>query len=285
METGIMHNPSLGKTIKKTTLTISFILCFFSFSFTAEPALSAADNRGSDIPAKKKGTSVLKTDSQADIAARKEEDLSVLQREARSYRNEGLEYQRIGNLDAAISLYQKAIELDPQYAVVYNDLGVTYEEAGMPERAEECYLKASRVDENFLSPYSNLALLYESERDFDRAAFYWRKRAELGSPFDPWTKKAKQRLSDIMMVHTGAPLSSREQAIFGLIKDVQSQKAVYRGNEQEVAKAHFQKAKARYEKGDEVGALSEALDAQQLDSSNKEINEFIDEVQTKLLTR
>jgi len=287
-----MHNPSLIKIIKKTTLIISLVLCFFSFSFTLASALSAAGNRGysesGNIPDKKKGSVILKAGSPGNIAVQKEKGLSSLQREARAYRSQGLEYQRIGNLDAAMELYQKAIELDPLYAVVYNDLGITLEEMDRAEQAEEYYLQAIKVDEGFLSPYSNLALLYETRRDLDKAAFYWRKRAGLGSSLDPWTKKARQRLSDIMMVQTGAAAAhfeSREQAVFGLIKDVQHQKAIYRGSEQELAKAHFQKAKSRYEKGDEVGALSEAFDAKQLDSSNKEIDEFIDRVLVRFLTR
>ena len=52
---------------------------------------------------------------------------TTLQREARDYRQEGVEYQRIDDLDTAMAYYQKAIELDPSYTVAYNDLGIIYE--------------------------------------------------------------------------------------------------------------------------------------------------------------
>ena len=290
-----MYDPSVRKIIKKTTLIISFILCIASSLFAKGPYLDPASSRDyiklSSAPRKKKGISFFKIGSSRpsspNIARQgeKEEELSALQKQARMYRAQGVAYQGIGNLDAAMSLYQKAIELDPKYAVVYNDLGVAYEEAGLIDQAEESYLKAIKVDPFFLSPYSNLALVYESKRDLDKAYLYWRKRAELGSSDDPWTEKAKQRLSDIRTLQLGGPSRSREQIVFDLMREVQNQKAIYKKDERQLARAHLQKAKLKYENGDDVGALREAFDAKQLDSSNKEIDEFIDKVQARLLTR
>jgi len=91
--------------------------------------------------------------------------------QARKYREEGLENQRLGNLPAAMTLYQKAIALDPTYAVAYNDLGVIYEAAGYPDRAKESYFKAIKIDPSYLGSYTNIALLYEEQRDLERAAF------------------------------------------------------------------------------------------------------------------
>ena len=73
--------------------------------------------------------------------------------------------------------------------------------------------------------------------------------------------------------------------MFDLMREVQNQKAIYKKDERQLARAHLQKAKLKYENGDDVGALREAFDAKQLDSSNKEIDEFIDKVQARLLTR
>lgn len=138
-----------------------------------------------------------------------QESLEGLHLQARQYREAGLEKQRIGNLSEAMSLYQKAITVDPGYAVAYNDLGVIYEALGSPERAEESYLKSLKIDPAYSSVYTNLALFYENQRDLDKAAFYWDKRAQIGSLDDPWTQKAANRFKDIRM--SKQPISDQRE--------------------------------------------------------------------------
>jgi len=128
-----------------------------------------------------------------------QEDSDQLHLQAVQYRQAGLEKQRVGNFAEAMSLYQKAIIVDPGYAVAYNDLGVIYEAMGFPERAEESYLKSLKIDPAYLSVYTNLALFYEKQHDLEKAVFYWGKRAQIGSPDDPWTQKAASRFQDIRM--------------------------------------------------------------------------------------
>jgi tetratricopeptide (TPR) repeat protein len=217
---------------------------------------------------------------------KKEETLSVLQQQGRFYRQEGLKLQNRGDLDAAMALYQKAIELDPAYAVTYNDLGIVYEAKGLLDEAEKCYLKSTRADPYYLSAYSNLALLYENKRDLEKAAYYWQKRTEMGLPGDPWTLKAKQRLKDIEMVLSSAPIGeSKQEDIFGFLKDVSKKKTILKKDDKELAKNYFEKAQSSFRKGDEVTALKIAIDANQLDPSNREIEKFISKVQTRLLSR
>lgn len=127
-----------------------------------------------------------------------EKDLNTVQTQARVYRQQGIEEQGHGNLEAAMVFYQKAIAMDSSYAVPYNDLGVIYETYGWLDRAEESYKKAISIDSNFLSAYSNLALLYENKKDFKSAYYYWKMRVDLGSECDPWTNKAKERIDKLV---------------------------------------------------------------------------------------
>jgi len=127
-----------------------------------------------------------------------EKDITDVQMQARIYRKQGLEEQELGNLDAAMSLYQKAIAMDSSYAIPHNDLGVIYESYGWLNRAEKSYKKAISMDPNFLSAYSNLALLYESRNQWRDAYACWEKRVELGSECDPWTKKAKENMENLV---------------------------------------------------------------------------------------
>ncbi len=171
--------------------------------------------------------------------------------------------------------------------MAYNDLGVIYEAEGLIDSAEECYLKAAQVDPNYASAYTNLALFYENKRDLGQAAFYWEKRKQFGSPDDPWTRKARQRIEDIRAVLSKDPLKdAREQETLGLMKDVSYQKSILREDPKALAKYYFQNAKRiYYEKGDKLIAYKIATNAGQLDPANTEIEEFVDKVQTELLSR
>jgi len=211
---------------------------------------------------------------------------SDLHEQAQRYREAGLEYQRIGNLAAAMSLYQKAIVVDPSYAVAYNDLGVIYEAQGNPQRAEESYLKAIRIDPNYLSAYTNLALCYENQRNLEKAAYYWAKRAGLGSLDDPWTQKAISRFKDIRLVLSSKPISdAQEEEVLGLMKDISVYKSTLNKNNRTLAQDHFLKAKQNYQKGDLAAAIKEALDAQYLDQDNPEIEAFIENTESRALLR
>ena len=199
--------------------------------------------------------------------------------QARRYREEGLENQRMGNLPMAMTLYQKAVALDPTYAVAYNDLGVIYEAAGLPDRAKDSYFKAIKVDPAYLSAYTNIALLYEDQRDLERAAFYWAKRAELGPVDDPWTQKAASRFRDIRTVLSNRPVAdAREEDVLGLIKDVSVYKSVFNKADKVQAQNHLRKANQYYKKKKITAAIKEAYQAQDLDQGSPEIKEFIERI-------
>ena len=203
----------------------------------------------------------------------------ALSDQARRYREEGLENQRLGNIPAAMALYQKAIALDPSYAVAYNDLGVIYEAAGFPERAKESYFRAIKVDPSYLSSYSNIALFYEEQRDLERAAFYWAKRAELGPIDDPWTQKAANRFKDIRAVLSNRPVAdAREEDVLGLIKDVATYKSAFTKADKAQSQNHLRKAEKYYKKRKLTAAIKEAYEAKDLDQSSTEVKEFFEKV-------
>ncbi|MFA6357603.1 MAG: tetratricopeptide repeat protein [Candidatus Omnitrophota bacterium] len=215
-----------------------------------------------------------------------DEEVYTMQIQAREYREEGLKYQNLGDLIEAKGWYQKAITLDPNYAVAYNDLGVIYEAEGSLDQAEDNYLKAVKIDPVYSSAYANLALFYENKRNLDKAEFYWAKRAGLGSLDDPWTQKAVNRLKDIRLVLYGRPFNDeREEEVIGLTKDVVADKATFDKDDKSLAQVHFQKAKQSFKEDDLATAIKEALDAQYLDQDNKEIEVFIEKAELRALSR
>ena len=121
----------------------------------------------------------------------------TLQAEAASYREKGYEAQERGDIDSAISWYQKSIALDEDYAAPHNDLGILFEAKGWLDRAESEYKKALTINPDYEKSHTNLALLYERKGELEKAAYYWMKRYKLGRPNDAWTSEARQRLEKL----------------------------------------------------------------------------------------
>ena len=119
---------------------------------------------------------------------------SLLKEDAKAYREEGYRAQSLGNIESALSFYQKAAQMDPHYAQVYNDIGVIYENQGDIALAEKMYKKTLGIDPNFLSAYTNLAFIAEKKGNLKDASYYWQKRYELGQEGDYWWEISRQHL-------------------------------------------------------------------------------------------
>jgi tetratricopeptide (TPR) repeat protein len=131
-------------------------------------------------------------------------ELTEIQKQAIVYRQQGWQLQQEGKIDEALSYYQKATVLDPNYVMAYNDTGVIFEAMGYPERAKQMYLKAIEIDPDYPNSYSNLALLYEEEKDYTNAILYWIRRATFGGSQDAWAEVARKRLENIARVYPEA---------------------------------------------------------------------------------
>jgi superkiller protein 3 len=281
-----MGNYSKDVTSKRLAAALFISLSAITYLFSQIGKLEAADNHGyvesRDIPESASEPVVAEKSLIRQPVPLKEEGLTVIQKQSRAYRQDGLEAQRLGNLDTAMASYQKAIELDPGYAVAYNDLGVVYEAKGLPARAEESYLKSVQIDPNYLSAYSNLALFYENKRDLNKAVSYWNKRVELGFPGDPWTEKAKKRLEDLAEVIPELKQKVVEEQILDLSKKVEQEKQNRKLEESREAKRLLESAAKLEKKSHYQQALAEAEKAVALDPQNKEALAMIEGIKAKL---
>ncbi|MBU1911971.1 MAG: tetratricopeptide repeat protein [Candidatus Omnitrophica bacterium] len=145
--------------------------------------------------------------------------------DAEAYRTKGYDAQQRGDIDTAIEWYQKAANLMPDYASPHNDLGILFESKGWLDRAESEYEKALAIDSGYKEVHTNMALLYERKGELEKAAFHWMRRYKLGSPEDPWTQEAKNRLEKLGLIDKGAIKTAQmaEQ------KQVPSVKPKYKG--------------------------------------------------------
>jgi Flp pilus assembly protein TadD len=87
--------------------------------------------------------------------------------DARSQVEFGINVAQRGLWREAIFRWEKAIELDPQYAEAYNDLGIGYEHEGQLDKARIAYEKALALDPNNAQIRQNYELFKEIN---DRAA-------------------------------------------------------------------------------------------------------------------
>ena len=72
-----------------------------------------------------------------------------------AYNNKGVALSNLGRNEEAIASYDKAIELDPQNAEAYNNKGIILSNLGKREEAIECFDKALYIDpQNTLAYYN-----------------------------------------------------------------------------------------------------------------------------------
>lgn len=86
-----------------------------------------------------------------------------------------------GSLSTAISYYQKAIQLDPTNAQVYNNLGSVHAQQGNLGRAIELFQKAIDLDSTYTDAFYNLAMAYNEKGKKKQSRELMQRAALLGS--------------------------------------------------------------------------------------------------------
>lgn len=82
----------------------------------------------------------------------------------------GIQLEMGGNVQGAIDQYQKAVEINPDFADAYLDLGMAYTKLGQTDDAIGEYQAAIQIEPNMLDAHSNLAVAYYTQGD---AASAW----------------------------------------------------------------------------------------------------------------
>ena len=102
----------------------------------------------------------------------------------------GIAYYKTGQLKNASEAYEKAIELDADYALAYNNIGNIYLAVYMKNQERIAYdlavrnfKKAIELDPELASAYNGLAGAYRKTGRIDDAIFLWEKSLELNPDF------------------------------------------------------------------------------------------------------
>jgi len=104
---------------------------------------------------------------------------------AQYFLEQGKEHFKGGNLDQAMTAYNKAIELDPKQAQFYNNRGGAYRELNHYDEAIADFNRALELNPNYANAYYNRAVAFYQKKAFDRAWDDVKKAQSLGGNINP----------------------------------------------------------------------------------------------------
>ena len=156
----------------------------------------------------------------------------------------GLAALNSGNIRAAIPLFQRVVELEPQHKQAWNDLGLAYLRAGDFDKAADAFRKQIGVNAFDEHAYNYLGIALQQQEKFDEAEAAYKKQIEL-NPLDPIAHSAlgslflqRHKYADAVPEMDKASVLSPENA--GL--QVGLGQAYLNTNEKEKALVAFEKA-------------------------------------------
>jgi tetratricopeptide (TPR) repeat protein len=84
-----------------------------------------------------------------------------------------------GDFGAAITYYQKATAIDPEFSAAFNDLGILYLQTEQLDLAIEQFNRAIVIDAHAARPHSNLAMAYLRQDRYADAEYVARRALDL----------------------------------------------------------------------------------------------------------
>ncbi len=97
------------------------------------------------------------------------------------YVNRGNDYAKKGQYDEAILNYNKALEINPRYALAYYNRGNAYDEKGQYDQAISDFTKALEINPRFGEAYIRRGGAYGKKGQYDQAISDFNKALEINS--------------------------------------------------------------------------------------------------------
>jgi tetratricopeptide (TPR) repeat protein len=83
--------------------------------------------------------------------------------------NKGVKFFQKESYEEAIPLFEKAVNIDPEFAFAWDNLGVCYRRMGKYEKAEAAYKSSLKVDPEGRTALQNLPVVYQAMKKDDEA--------------------------------------------------------------------------------------------------------------------
>jgi hypothetical protein len=103
---------------------------------------------------------------------------------ATAYNNLGNVYVEKNQTEKAINFFQKALEIVPDFAEACNNLGKALFEIGVPEEAVRYCRRAIQIKPNYAEAYNNLGIIVGASWQIEEAITYFQKAIEIKNDFD-----------------------------------------------------------------------------------------------------
>jgi tetratricopeptide (TPR) repeat protein len=109
--------------------------------------------------------------------------LSIYPEYARVHYNIGVAFQRTGRIENAISSYQKTLSITPEDVEANINLGVLLKSLDRVEEAVACYKRALKINPDHAEAYNNLGVIYQEQSLLDKAESCSRKALSINPEY------------------------------------------------------------------------------------------------------
>ncbi|MBM4068727.1 MAG: tetratricopeptide repeat protein [Planctomycetes bacterium] len=128
---------------------------------------------------------------------------------AGAYINLGAVYNRLNQLDDAIPVLRRGIQLDINRAEGYYNLGLVYKRKGQPELAIQAYREATRVNPRMADAHYNLGNLYTEREQYGLAIAHYRQAIDLKPDWEKAMRGLEQAEAAQEQIETASASSRR----------------------------------------------------------------------------
>jgi tetratricopeptide (TPR) repeat protein len=210
-----MANPLLEATVVRTGARLAFRcsgamvdpirrqLLFDFERLDPQPAPALLRRPGAQAP-QAAVQSLFLTAVQAEEAGEKHRAVSMYEKiivrdpnYAPAFINLGTIFFHLRRYGRAEELYRRATEADPEYVLAFFDLGNVLDELGRPDDSIRAYLRAVELAPRYADAHYNLALAYERAGDQRAALRHWQFYVRLDRN-GPWADHARGQMRKLL---------------------------------------------------------------------------------------
>lgn len=89
--------------------------------------------------------------------------------------DDGMEYINNGDVENAILKFQKAVDIDPNFAFAWDNMGISYRKNQEYDKAIAAYQKSLEIYAQGRLPLLNISITYNLNKDYEQAIIYYKK--------------------------------------------------------------------------------------------------------------